>query len=111
MKDVAGKVAFITGAASGMGLGMARAFSAAGMKVMLGDIEKTALDKAVAELKAQGRDVAGVVTDVTRRDSVFAAAQATITHHPASHDRDLVLFPGPEMGKNISWQYITIIHG
>ncbi len=78
MKDVQGKVAFITGAASGMGLGMARAFSAAGMKVMLGDIQKTPLDTAVAELKAQGRDVAGVVVDVTDRDSVFAAAQATV---------------------------------
>lgn len=78
MKDVAGKVAFITGAASGMGLGMAKAFSAAGMKVMLADIEKTALDRAVADLKAQGRDVAGVVTDVTQRDSMFAAAEQTV---------------------------------
>ncbi|PCJ36582.1 MAG: short-chain dehydrogenase [Cellvibrionales bacterium] len=78
MKDVQGKVAFITGAASGMGLGMARAFSAAGMKVMLGDIQKDPLDAAVAELKGQDRDVAGVVVDVTDRDSVFAAAQATV---------------------------------
>ncbi len=78
MKNVQGKVAFITGAASGMGLGMARAFSAAGMKVMLGDIQKEPLDTAVAELKGQGRDVAGVVVDVTDRDSVFAAAQATV---------------------------------
>ena len=78
MKDVAGRVAFITGAASGMGLGMARAFSAAGMKVMLGDIQKEALDTAVAALKGQGRDVAGVVVDVTDRDSVFAAAEQTI---------------------------------
>lgn len=78
MKNVQGKVAFITGAASGMGLGMARAFSAAGMKVMLGDIQKEPLDTAVAELKRQGRDVAGVVVDVTDRDSVFAAAQATV---------------------------------
>ncbi|RLA38528.1 MAG: short-chain dehydrogenase [Gammaproteobacteria bacterium] len=78
MKDVQGKVAFITGAASGMGLGMARAFSAAGMKVMLGDIQKDPLDAVVAELKGLGRDVAGVVVDVTDRDSVFAAAQATV---------------------------------
>ncbi len=78
MKDVQNKVAFITGAASGMGLGMARAFSAAGMKVMLGDIQKDPLDAAVAELKGLGRDVAGVVVDVTDRDSVFAAAQATV---------------------------------
>lgn len=78
MKDVQNKVAFITGAASGMGLGMARAFSAAGMKVMLGDIQKEPLDAAVAELKGKGRDVAGVEVDVTDRDSVFAAAQATV---------------------------------
>ena len=78
MKDVQNKVAFITGAASGMGLGMARAFSAAGMKVMLGDIQKDPLDAAVAELKGLGRDVAGGVVDVTDRDSVFAAAQATV---------------------------------
>lgn len=54
MQDVKGKVAFITGGASGMGLGMARAFGAAGMKVMLGDIEQEALDSAVAGLKERG---------------------------------------------------------
>ncbi len=85
MKDVAGKVAFITGGASGMGLGMARAFSAAGMKVMIADIEQSNLDKAVAELKALGRDVAGVHTDVTNRDSVFAAAQATVERFGKVH--------------------------
>ena len=78
MKDVKGKVAFITGGASGMGLGMARAFGAAGMKVMIGDIEQQALDAAVAGLKARGTDAAGVQVDVADRDSVFAAAQATI---------------------------------
>ncbi|MBV1930691.1 MAG: SDR family NAD(P)-dependent oxidoreductase [Porticoccaceae bacterium] len=78
MKDVAGKVAFITGGASGMGLGMARAFGAAGMKVMIGDIEKGPMDAAVAELKLKGIDAAGVVSDVADRDSVFAAADATI---------------------------------
>ena len=78
MKDVAGKVAFITGGASGMGLGMARAFGAAGMKVMIADIEKGPMDAAVAELKLKGIDAAGVVTDVADRDSVFAAADATI---------------------------------
>jgi NAD(P)-dependent dehydrogenase (short-subunit alcohol dehydrogenase family) len=78
MKDVKGKVAFITGGASGMGLGMARAFGAAGMKVMIGDIEQQALDIAVAGLKARGIDAAGVQVDVADRDSVFAAAKATI---------------------------------
>ena len=78
MKDVAGKVAFITGGASGMGLGMAKAFGAAGMKVMIGDIEQEALDSSVAALKESGIDAAGIKVDVADRDSVFAAAKATI---------------------------------
>ncbi len=85
MKDVAGKVAFITGGASGMGLGMARAFGAAGMKVMIGDIEKGPMDAAVAGLKQKGIDAAGVVTDVADRDSVFAAADATIAEFGKVH--------------------------
>jgi NADP-dependent 3-hydroxy acid dehydrogenase YdfG len=78
MRDVAGKVAFITGGASGMGLGMARAFGAAGMKVMIGDIEQEPLERAVAELKGKGIEAVGVVVDVADRDSVFAAADATV---------------------------------
>ncbi|MBV1906437.1 MAG: SDR family NAD(P)-dependent oxidoreductase [Pseudomonadales bacterium] len=78
MEDVKGKVAFITGGASGMGLGMARAFSAAGMKVMIGDIEQAPMDKAVAEINAAGGDSAGIKTDVTKLESVQAAAKATV---------------------------------
>ena len=78
MKDVAGKVAFITGAASGMGLGMARAFADAGMKIMMADIDAGKLSEAAAELTAKGADVATVVCDVTKRDSVYAAADATV---------------------------------
>ena len=48
MRDVAGKVAFVTGAASGMGLAMARSFAAAGMQVALADIEADALQRAHA---------------------------------------------------------------
>ncbi|HAD09173.1 MAG TPA: short-chain dehydrogenase [Porticoccaceae bacterium] len=80
MKDVAGKVAFITGAASGMGLGMARAFADAGMKIMMADIDAGKLDEAAAGLKAKGADVATLVCDVTKRESVYDAADATVAH-------------------------------
>lgn len=54
MQDFAGKGAFVTGGASGIGLGLARAFAAEGMRVMLADIEQAALDQAVGELEASG---------------------------------------------------------
>lgn len=77
MKDVAGKVAFITGGASGMGLAMARSFSAAGMKIVVADVQKDALERVRAEF---GRSNAGVLTlavDVTDRAAMEAAARET----------------------------------
>ena len=78
MKNPEGKVAFITGGASGMGLGMARAFAAAGMQVMIGDIEAEPAQRAVDELKTQGLDAACVQVDVRKFESVQAAADQTI---------------------------------
>ncbi len=78
MRDVAGKVAFITGAASGMGLGMAKAFTRAGMKVMMADIDEKRLQAAAADLKAKGADVDTLRCDITIEDQVFAAAAATV---------------------------------
>ena len=79
MKDLAGKTAFITGGASGIGLGIGRALAKAGTKVMLADIEQTALDKAVKELSAIGPEVRGIRCDVADPQSVDSAAQATFT--------------------------------
>lgn len=78
MQDVAGRTAFITGGASGMGLGMARAFAEAGMQVMLADIDAEALERAEADLKERGARVSSIVCDVTKEKSVFDAAEATI---------------------------------
>jgi NAD(P)-dependent dehydrogenase (short-subunit alcohol dehydrogenase family) len=78
MKDLAGQTAFVTGAASGIGLGIATALAQAGVKVMLCDIEAERLAKAVAQLKATNAMVEGVVADVSLRDDLQAAADATI---------------------------------
>ncbi len=55
MRDLAGKTAFVTGGASGIGFALGRAFAQAGMKVMLADIETDALAAAVESLKMLGR--------------------------------------------------------
>ena len=52
MKDFAGKYCFITGGASGAGLGQAKVFSKAGMKVAIADVRQDALDNAVKEIIA-----------------------------------------------------------
>src|SRR5215510_8347292 len=65
MKDLAGKTAFVTGAASGIGLGIASALAQAGVKVMLCDIEEKALAAALEKLRATNADVDGVAADAT----------------------------------------------
>ena len=76
MRDLAGKTAFITGGASGIGLAMARSFSAAGMKVVLADIEQAALDRVRAEFEASNAACLTLQVDVTDRDGMEAAAVA-----------------------------------
>jgi NAD(P)-dependent dehydrogenase (short-subunit alcohol dehydrogenase family) len=78
MEDLAGKVAFVTGGASGIGLAMARSFAAEGARVFLADIEAGALEKAEEELRAGGAEVAGVQCDVSDPASMNAAADAAI---------------------------------
>ena len=74
MQELAGKTAFVTGGASGIGLALGRAFAEAGMKVMLADIETDVLATAVKSLDSSGR-VRGVACDVADIDSVERAAQ------------------------------------
>ena len=77
MRQFKGKTAFVTGGASGIGLALGRAFAQAGMKVMLVDIEPSALDSALRELHEFGPNVGGMVCDVADPDSVERAALAT----------------------------------
>jgi NAD(P)-dependent dehydrogenase (short-subunit alcohol dehydrogenase family) len=85
MQEFAGRVAVVTGGASGIGLGLARRFIAEGMKVVIGDVEKDALDTAVADLAAGGAEVEGVVTDVSDAAQVQALADAAISRFGAVH--------------------------
>lgn len=85
MQDVDGRVAFVTGGASGIGLGIGRALGTAGARVMLADIEAPALDRAASALRAAGVEVATAICDVSDRKSVFAAADATLSAFGAVH--------------------------
>jgi NAD(P)-dependent dehydrogenase (short-subunit alcohol dehydrogenase family) len=77
MRELAGKTAFVTGGASGIGFALGRAFAEAGMKVMLADIETDALAAAVESLNSFGSDVRGVGCDVADPVSVERAAEAS----------------------------------
>jgi len=73
MTDLTGKLAFITGGASGIGLGIAHAAAKAGMKVAIADIRQESIDKALETFPADAV-VKGYVLDVTRRDQYEALA-------------------------------------
>lgn len=76
MKDLEGKVAFITGGASGIGLGMAKAFLKRGMKVAIADIVKSRLPRAEALLDSPG-NVITIELDVSDRSAIERAADKT----------------------------------
>lgn len=85
MQDLQGKIAVITGAASGMGLAFADRFAAEGMNVVMSDIEGPRLDEAVAQVTAHGTEVMGVVTDVSDGDAVDALGAATFERFGTAH--------------------------
>jgi len=85
VKDLKGKVAVVTGGASGIGRAMAERFAAEGMKVVLADIEEGALAAAEGEMKAKGATVASKRTDVSRGEDVEALARFTVDTFGAVH--------------------------
>ncbi len=74
MQDLKGKVAVVTGAASGIGRAMAEAFAAEGARVVLADIEETALGAVAAAMKQQRAELLCMRNDVTQPNQVYAIA-------------------------------------
>lgn len=85
MQRLQDRVAVITGAASGIGLAMATRFAAAGMKLVLADIETAALQRALAQLQGQGAMAIAVTVDVADAASVERLADAAYQSFGAVH--------------------------
>ncbi len=121
MKEFKDKVAVITGAASGIGRGIARRAAKEGMKVVLVDIEKDALNQVKEELKTSGADVISISTDVSKSENIEKLAQKTIDTFGEVHllcNNAGVAAPGPIWECNLSdWNWVMgvnlwgIIHG
>ena len=78
MRELSGRVAVVTGAASGIGAALAHTFAGEGMKVVLADVEESALTDAARALSEAGHDVTPVVTDVTKAEDLQSLARATL---------------------------------
>ena len=85
MRELTGRVAVVTGAASGIGRALAQLLVAEGMKVVLADIEAAALGATASEFDDLGADIHVVPTDVSDAVSVAALAEATVSKYGAVH--------------------------
>lgn len=121
MKEFKGKVAVITGAASGIGRSLAERCAQEGMKVVLADIEEEALTLAERDIKALGASTLTVLTDVSMANSVEALAEKTLDTFGAVHllcNNAGVIANGSAWGSTLSdWKWVMgvnlwgVIHG
>jgi NAD(P)-dependent dehydrogenase (short-subunit alcohol dehydrogenase family) len=85
MRELSGKVAVVTGAASGIGRAMAERFGREGMRLVLADVERGALEATAAELAGAGVELISVRTDVSSQHDVEALAAATFERFGTVH--------------------------
>ncbi len=85
MKELNGKVAVVTGAASGIGFAMTERFVAEGMQVVMADVEEEVLSASASRLEAAGADVLGVLCDVSDVSSVNDLAEQTLSAYGGVH--------------------------
>lgn len=114
MRDLEGKTAFVTGGANGVGFGMAHAFLGAGMNVMIADIRGDHIDKALERLQGVGGSVDGIVVDVTDRDAMAAAAEATEQRfgkvHMLCNNAGINVFGPVEQASYDDWDWIMDVN-
>jgi NAD(P)-dependent dehydrogenase (short-subunit alcohol dehydrogenase family) len=101
LADFAGKVAVVTGAASGIGRGLARKAASEGMRVVLADVEPAALTEAEEEIVLMGGEALAVPTDVSDAAAVDALADAAFDRFGAVH---LVCLNAGVFQAGVSWQ-------
>ena len=121
MRELAGRTAFVTGGASGIGLALGRAFAHAGMQVMLADIETEALPAAVDSLRGLGPAVRGVACDVADPASVERAAEASYAAfghvHVLCNNAGVAAGSGIDMISLDTWRWVLevnlmgVLHG
>ncbi|NJN51097.1 MAG: SDR family NAD(P)-dependent oxidoreductase [Gammaproteobacteria bacterium] len=85
MQTFKDRIAVVTGGASGIGLGMCRAFAARGMKLVIADLSEAALDHAVDTFRRAGVSAIGVRCDVSKLSEVEALAQRAVDEYGAVH--------------------------
>ena len=114
MEQLTGKVAVVTGAASGIGLALARAFAAEDMRLVLADLEEESLNTAVDTLAGSGTEVLGVPTDVSLPESVDDLAAQTYERFGAAHvvcNNAGVTAPGdPWQGPLSLWEWTLAVN-
>jgi NAD(P)-dependent dehydrogenase (short-subunit alcohol dehydrogenase family) len=117
----AGKVAVVTGAASGIGLALAQRFAMNGLDVVLADVEETALGAAAESVERLGVKSLAVRTDVSDEDSVRALAAAAVERfrfvHVVCNNAGVETTADPWFGPVTSWHWVMgvnlwgVIHG
>lgn len=85
MHDFTGKVAVVTGGASGVGRALVKRLAREGARAIIADIDGEAVERTRRDLSAEGLEVSGHVVDVTRADSVDALAEAVFAEHGTVH--------------------------
>jgi len=121
MNEFTGKVAVVTGAASGIGRALAQRFAKAGMKVVLADVEPTALEEAAGEIEASGAKAIAVRTDVSKAADVERLARAAVdafgTVHVVCNNAGVVIGAFSWMFTVADWEWVLgvnlwgVIHG